>query len=306
MIKRLLLYLVPIAVALSAIACEPEEEERGPVQPLGCQQGLQSRILLPQGLLASGEFWACEPPRAGAGQARFLEYEGIPFMVTGGSSRFLLHWVGAESIQGRMMITGVTGEDGYYAVDIPSDDNPLELEIFISQSAIPGDQYFFVAIDDGTGTPEHPKLGGFLSIPINILRVGGGDVQVSLNWDTPTDVDLHVIDPAGEEVYWFQRESASGGQLDLDSNAGCNLDNKNNENIFWNTGRAPYGDYTVRVDYWSACNLVSTGFPTQYRVTVVLDGRIESTHDGVFQPDEADAGGADSGVEITSFTWSGF
>ena len=103
------------------------EEERGPAEPLGCQQGLQSRIRRPQGLLADGEFWACEPPRAGAGQARFIEYEGIPFMVTGGSSRFLLHWDGAESIQGRMMITGVTGEEGYYAVDIPSDDDPLQL-----------------------------------------------------------------------------------------------------------------------------------------------------------------------------------
>ena len=28
-----------------------------------------------------------------------------------------------------------------------------------------------------------------------------GDVQVSVAWNTPSDVDLHVVDPFGEEIF---------------------------------------------------------------------------------------------------------
>jgi uncharacterized protein YfaP (DUF2135 family) len=79
-------------------------------------------------------------------------------------------------------------------------------------------------------------------------------------WDTNADVDLHVVDPAGSEIYWAARQSASGGQLDLDSNAACAQDNVRNENITWPIGTAPQGTYTVRVDYWSSCDATETNF----------------------------------------------
>ena len=56
-----------------------------------------------------------------------------------------------------------------------------------------------------------------------------------------SDVDLHVVDPRGEEVFYGHPNSASGGRLDLDSNAACDLDHKRNENITWPVGRAPRG-----------------------------------------------------------------
>src|SRR5207237_4273195 len=42
-----------------------------------------------------------------------------------------------------------------------------------------------------------------------------GDVQVSVSWDAPSDVDLHVVDPSGEEIFYGNPASASGGQLDV-------------------------------------------------------------------------------------------
>ena len=102
----------------------------------------------------------------------------------------------------------------------------------------------FFAVVDTNGT-----VGPFLAVTFNVIRVGTGDVQVTLSWDTDSDVDLHVVDPSGEEIFYGNRESASGGMLDLDSNAACTIDGVQNENITWSIGAAPQGTYIVRVDY---------------------------------------------------------
>ena len=124
-----------------------------------------------------------------------------------------------------------------------------------------------------------------------------GDVQVSVSWNTASDVNLHVVDPRGDEVYWNNSSVASGGRLDLDSNAGCTIDNKNNENIRWPTP-APSGTYTVRVDYWSACSVTGT---TTYSV-VVNNGGVQSVFSGSFTASQADQGNRGSGRQVTTFT----
>ncbi|HMF94091.1 MAG TPA: hypothetical protein VKE96_07355 [Vicinamibacterales bacterium] len=123
-----------------------------------------------------------------------------------------------------------------------------------------------------------------------------GGVQVGLTWDTASDVDLHVVDPQGGEVYWANATVASGGALDVDSNAGCAIDNKNNENVRW-SGAAPNGTYTVRVDYWSACNVTGN---TTFAVVVNNGGSI-SRFSGTFSANQADQGTAGAGRLITTF-----
>ena len=46
------------------------------------------------------------------------------------------------------------------------------------------DKLLKLTLDDGSGEPKAPKLGGILSVPVHIIRVGGGDVQVSLRKET--------------------------------------------------------------------------------------------------------------------------
>jgi hypothetical protein len=41
------------------------------------------------------------------------------------------------------------------------------------------------------------------------------------------------VDAVGEEIYYGDQQAASGGFLDLDSNAACSGDNIRNENITW-------------------------------------------------------------------------
>ncbi|MEM6326704.1 MAG: hypothetical protein AAF791_06245 [Bacteroidota bacterium] len=115
-----------------------------------------------------------------------------------------------------------------------------------------------------------------------ILENGGGDVQVSLTWDTTADIDLWVTDPSGELIAYFNRTSESGGQLDVDDRDGFGP-----ENIFWPTGGAPQGTYTVDVDHFSGAS------PTGYSVTTVVQGQTQ-TFRGLIAFDQT--------ARITTFT----
>jgi hypothetical protein len=108
--------------------------------------------------------------------------------------------------------------------------------------------------------------------------VGTGDVRITLTWADVNDLDLHVIDPSGEEIYYGNKTSASGGELDVDSNASCsNPTTTPAENIFWPTGVAPTGSYTVLVNYYANCS----GGASQPDFTVVTDvDGVETTYHG--------------------------
>jgi hypothetical protein len=107
------------------------------------------------------------------------------------------------------------------------------------------------------------------------IVLGTGDVQVTLRWSNLNDLDLHVIDPAGEEIFFQHRTSASGGQLDVDSNAGCtsNLTEEPLENIFWATGQAPHGTYYVHVRYFQQCIEQAR---TPFEVRFLVDGQTQT------------------------------
>ncbi len=108
-------------------------------------------------------------------------------------------------------------------------------------------------------------------------------------------MDLHVVDPRGEEIFYGNPSSASRGVLDLDSNAACAIDGVRNENITWATGTAPSGTYTVRLDYWSSCGVPSTDY-----VVRVTNGSSSQVFQGTFTG-SGDQGGLGSGRLITTF-----
>lgn len=127
-----------------------------------------------------------------------------------------------------------------------------------------------------------------------------GKVQVSVSWDTLTDVDLHVVEPTGEEIYYGNLVSSSGGQLDLDSNPACFIDGINNENVSWPSGiTPPEGEYIVRVDFWEDCETTGANFVVDITVCGVVQ-----TFTGSFAPGTDDFGGAGSGIEVARFTFT--
>ena len=142
-------------------------------------------------------------------------------------------------------------------------------------------------------------VGAYQSTDLGVIFVGTGEIQTNVTWDTPADVDLHLIDPSGKEIYYAARNSPTGGQLDLDSNAACGSDGPRAENIFWGDGvLVPHGEYILRVDYWSSCNAPAT----HYTVTINLRGKAPMIYTGTLTGTGSHAG-AGSGKTISIFTY---
>jgi len=108
-----------------------------------------------------------------------------------------------------------------------------------------------VAVADGTA-------GEAWEVEQAVQRVKEGGQVVSLFFDAATDLDLHVDEPDGTEIYYGNPSSDAGGTLNLDSNPDCSLDHVNNEHIGWL--EAPAGRYSVRLSYYQACTQDSVDF----------------------------------------------
>jgi hypothetical protein len=153
---------------------------------------------------------------------------------------------------------------GFWQLQLPSPATDLLLVVKVS-GQVPSPTFDLTyAVSSQTGV-----VGPYSDVRTNVIR-GTSDLEISVWWDQPSDVDLNVIEPSGEEVYWGNNISASGGMLDQDSNIDCQIDNKNNESIRWTA--APSGTYIVRLDYSSSCGIIGD---TKYVVAVNHKGTTE-------------------------------
>lgn len=97
-------------------------------------------------------------------------------------------------------------------------------------------------------------------------------LEFVLSWDTPGDIDLHVLRPDGEEIWWTRRIPPVGadgldGDLDVDDM----------------TGRGPERvgfDMPVAGDYVVCINPFSIRSTTQWTVDVRRAGTVEMTING--------------------------
>jgi hypothetical protein len=128
--------------------------------------------------------------------------------------------------------------------------------------------------------------------------VGVGSVNVRLEWRAEADLDLWVIDPCGNKIYWYQpQQTCQGavGRLDLD-NWCSNFVLGRPENIFWKTN-PPIGTYKVYVDYYEDCDNAGT---VHYTARWWIDGNAYSKYGTISPP--ASPGAAGDEVLVTTFT----
>ncbi len=109
------------------------------------------------------------------------------------------------------------------------------------------------------------------------INLGTGDVQVTLRWNNIADLDLHVREPNGTEIYFGNPSSSTGGQLDVDANYPCGSNLLYVENIFWPRGTAPSGTYQVQVVQFQSCGASSS---PNWSLTVLVDGRTVLSQSG--------------------------
>jgi hypothetical protein len=110
------------------------------------------------------------------------------------------------------------------------------------------------------------------------VAVKVGDPQFTLLWDTEVDLDLHVIEPGGKQIYWEEKHGQFGGELDVDNVKGFGP-----ENIYWMNevaetgesvkGNGPPGEYQWFVVYWGG--MLGTPKPTRWKVRVKHDGKVQ-------------------------------
>ena len=106
-----------------------------------------------------------------------------------------------------------------------------------------------------------------------LAREGGksGVVQISLAWDDYNDLDMHVFCPSGERIYFNNRKSACGGELDVDMNVRPKS-KKPIENVVW-TSEAPDGEYKIGVHFYRHHRKRRTKKTCQFRLRVVTYGQ---------------------------------
>ena len=110
------------------------------------------------------------------------------------------------------------------------------------------------------------------SIKERVKAAGGnvtGDFRASLSWFNYDDLDLHLVEPTGEEIYYGSEVSRRGGTLDVDMNAGWGGTRTPIENIVYaNRDRMPEGRYLLFVENYSKRETQDVGF----EVEVEFDG----------------------------------
>jgi hypothetical protein len=109
------------------------------------------------------------------------------------------------------------------------------------------------------------------------VEVKVGDPQFTLIWDAKVDLDLHVFEPGGKEIWWLDKTSPNHGEIDVDNTEGFGP-----ENIYWTTGKGPPGVYKWYVHYYPGFGGLDSGAPVHWKVRIKHAGTVE-IHKGILK-----------------------
>lgn len=109
----------------------------------------------------------------------------------------------------------------------------------------------------------------------NAEKIGkNGALKVTLLWDFEGDIDLHVKQPNGKEIYYnFKTDLTTGGALDVDNEDGGK---GSAENIYWDEPST--GDYLVKLVYYKASKISGVAGTGTCKVVVFQKGKKTKTY----------------------------
>jgi hypothetical protein len=95
-----------------------------------------------------------------------------------------------------------------------------------------------------------------------------GPLEIALVWHNKNDLDLHVIPPSKEEIFYKHKKSKCGGEQDVDMNVDLKGASKRPvEHVVW-AKKAPAGKYQVWVHHYQNHGGSDCKDPTHFVVTV--------------------------------------
>lgn len=163
------------------------------------------------------------------------------------------------------------------------------LPLFVNESVADVANLTFEQITSADGF----EISMVQELALAVEAVATSTIQLSLTWDTQTDLDLYVLEPGYSYqdldddgipsdpkviAYYNFVSTSSLGWLDRDNTVAYGP-----ENITFNY-RMPEGDYQVAVNYFSGNE------ETNYTLTIAVAGEDTVTYTGVFAEDAANEG----------------
>jgi hypothetical protein len=249
-------------------AAEPAETERQN-EPETVIESLESDTVS----VRDGSFVDGAPtPSSDATLAQIVSLTGPPAVTNGGIA--LLHVALSAAVDAPIFAVQLAGDEGYYTVPgvDRNNDGTYEISVKVPANEEQSSIRVGVALLDAMG-----NAGAYQEIDLQLVPSGIGDVKITLSFDRLHDLDLHVIEPSGDQIFYQRPGSTIGGQLDLDSGANCMPSPSNSENVFWPPGGAPAGEYRVSVQNYQQCS------PGEIKFTVrIAYDDVVKTFDGSF------------------------
>lgn len=221
---------------------------------------------------------------------------GMNIITVVSEETYTTFYVGVAGVEGHYAYTPQTSteESGYHSYTIP---------VMYSTSY---NEDITMAICAKTAAG---KITETTKTDVSFVESKTGALDIKLVFSNAKDIDLHLIMPSGREIYFGNRGGdvtlADGSVitygLDHDSNAGCNIDNLNNENIYIPAELIENGTYTVKVNMWSNCD---TSIPTSWSIVARYKGELirnASGHNPASGVYPTGAGNGDH-TEVMTFT----
>jgi hypothetical protein len=116
------------------------------------------------------------------------------------------------------------------------------------------------------------------SIKTKVKKAGGnvtGVLRCSLAWFNYDDLDIHIIEPDGNHIYYQNKRIVhlSSGRLDVDMNVQDNGSRNAVENIVWtNKTKMQEGKYKLFINNYTPREMIDAGFT----VEIEFDGEIST------------------------------
>lgn len=204
--KRIMILLAFLGISATVVftACKKDKDDdsENPSENILAK----SYFTVSEGTYQNAAF----PAESPSGNAPSIDnVNGNSYILDGGSNPVSIE----TSDDIKEILVGVKDVGGFYTVPastMKSTNKTHLMVLFFSQNLAKESFIIVIALRDKNGlVSEHE------TITVTKITAGTGTLQVSCSWDKANDVDLHLIEPNGTEIYYGMDQSDNGGHLML-------------------------------------------------------------------------------------------